>query len=203
MQKESFANNKNLVFASSIEIFWLQQNDNEFYVLTAARKHYRMMNLKATLDTEPAMEFIPGPLCLETKNEICELIIDGKETAAELARRHNLNASTVRGWVYCLNKGQQQLHSHGGRPRLVDDDLRELCQNYLYDHPNLNDTDLKEYIRTEYDLSQRRKRRRDYNIIADREATPLPHKIARQTLFRFVRQLRHDSHDFVRLSQDY
>lgn len=90
------------------------------------------------------------------KQEIVHDVVSKQRTVEEVCDECNLHPNTVHQWVSRFKKGKK-LRDQWGRPRLLDEESMAKVYHKVNGLDILEETELKDLLRVEYNESRRRK----------------------------------------------
>lgn len=125
-------------------------------------------------------EFLSAIKKMEIVSSICAL----ETTSYSAAHSIDIPYGRVRNWV-ARGRKRGRLHTHGGRPKALDEESIETIRQYMQENANLTDNDLKAKIRAEHQVSSKRK----YIDTTDDDTSdgePCK-KLSRMTIRKYVR----------------
>ena len=122
---------------------------------------------------------------LEQKTWMAGLIISKVETSSSLAKKYHYSRKRLNTIVSQIREGKI-LHSHGGRPRVLDEESYKNCRDEIFGDSEITQEILAEHIHDEYHATFHRRYPRRYNEILEHEEDL---QLSRRSLKRYILKL--------------
>lgn len=98
----------------------------------------------------------PSKISAEDRKWLADQIVNGRYTAAKLAKRYQLNRKNLTNWANNVKKGVS-LRTKRGRSCAFDSISMKVLTEYVSANPDCTPNELKSVLVDEYDKSYRRK----------------------------------------------
>ena len=122
---------------------------------------------------------------LEQKTWMAGLIMSKVETSSSLAKKYHYSRKRLNTIVSQIREGKV-LHSHGGRPRVLDEESYKNCRDEIFGDSEITQEILAEHIHDEYHATFHRRYPRRYNEILEHEEDL---QLSRRSLKRYILKL--------------
>ena len=122
---------------------------------------------------------------LEQKTWMAGLIISKVETSSSLAKKYRYSRKRLNTIVTRIREGKT-LHSHGGRPRVLDEESYKNCSDEIFGDSEMTKKELAEHINDEYHATFSRRYPVRYNEILEHEEDL---QLSRRSLKRYILKL--------------
>ena len=122
---------------------------------------------------------------LEQKTWMSGLMMSKVETSSSLAKKCHCSWKRLNAIVSQIREGKV-LHSHGGRPRVVDEESFKNCSDEIFGDSEITRKILAEHINDEYHATFNRRYPHRYNQILEHEEDL---QLSRRSLKRYILKL--------------